>query len=205
MLENEAIPERLMARYPPAEITAAQFEQFAVELLTAGKSGQPELEEFGVQTLEQIDGVDGSYIFDATVRFRLFGLDFLIVVEAKHHTYPIKRELVQILHRKAVSVGAQKAVLIATASLQRGAINYAKTHGVALVLVTEGRFTFETRDAEERATPSREEADALGIPALVGECFGPTGTGSGVRITSLSPDRPDLVREALFGLEPGGS
>ena len=205
MLDDEAIPERLVALYPPAEITAAQFEQFAVELLTAGKSGQPELEKFLVQTHERIDGVDGSYIFDATVRFRLFGVDFLIVVEAKHHIHPIKRDLVQILHSKALSVGAQKAVLIATASLQQGAINYAKTHGIALVLVTEGRFTFETRDAEERATPSREEADALGIPALVGKCFGPTDTESGVRITSLSPDRPDLVREALFGLEPSGS
>jgi hypothetical protein len=98
VLDDEAIPERLMARYPPAEITAAQFEQFAVELLTAGQSGQPELEDFRVQTLERIEGVGGSYIFDATVRFRLFGMDFLIVVEAKNHTHPIKRELVQILH-----------------------------------------------------------------------------------------------------------
>ena len=56
-----------------------------------------------------------------------------------------------------------------------------------------------------RSPLSREEAAALGFPALVGKCFGPTDTGSGVRITSLSPDRPDLVREALFGLEPSGS
>jgi hypothetical protein len=140
--------------------------------------------------------------FDATVRFRLFGMDFLIVVEAKHHIHPIKRELVQILHSKAVSVGAQKAVLVATAPLQQGAIGYAKTHGIALVLVTEGRFTFETKDAGERPTLSREQADVFGIPPLVGECFGPTDTGSGVRITSVSPNRPDLVREALFGLKP---
>lgn len=110
-------------------------------------------------------------------------MDFLVVVEAKHHTHPIKRELVQILHGKAVSVGAQKAVLIATASLQQVAINDAKTHGIALVLVTEARFTLETRDAEERTTPSREEADALGLPALwLVSALDLTGTGSGVRI-----------------------
>jgi len=175
VLDDEAIPERLMARYPPAEITAAQFEQFAVELLTVGQSGHPELEDFRVQTLERIEGVDGSYICDATVRFRLFGMDFLIVVEARNHTHPIKRELVQILHSKAVSVGAQKAVLVATAQLQQGAINYAKTHGIALVLVTEGRFTFETKGAGEWPTLSRQHADALGIPPLVA-CFGPTDT-----------------------------
>jgi len=38
--------------------------------------------------------------FDATVRYQLAGMSFLVVVEAKLHKNPIKRELVQILSRR---------------------------------------------------------------------------------------------------------
>jgi hypothetical protein len=81
-----------------------------------------------VKAHDVVEGVDGAYDFDATVRFSVQGLEFLVVVEAKFHKNPIKRELVQVLHAKAVSVGAQKAVLVAAAHFQRGAIEYAKTH-----------------------------------------------------------------------------
>ncbi len=199
MPNDEVIPERLLAHYPPAQITPAEFEKFAVELISAGNPG---LNDFRMQTHEAIEGVDGTYDFDATVRFRTLGMDFLIVVEAKQHANPIKRELVQVLHSKAVSVGAQKAVLVASARCQHGAINFAKTHGVALVLVTEGRFTFETKSADRRPALSREQAAAFGIPPLVGACFGPGDTDDALRITSVSPDRPDLVQEAIFGLDP---
>lgn len=72
---------------------------------------------------------------------------FLVLVEAKRHANPIKRELVQVLHDKRQSVGAQKAAMIATAPYQRGALDYAKTHGITLATVTEGRFIYATRSA----------------------------------------------------------
>jgi hypothetical protein len=40
-------------------------------------------------------------------------MDFLMLVEAKRHKNPIKRELVQVLHSKLRSVGAHKAAMIA--------------------------------------------------------------------------------------------
>ena len=85
-------------------------------------------------------GVDGSYDVDGTVRFRWGDLDFLVVIEAKYHRNPIKRDVVQVLHSKVQSVGAHKVVLVATAPFQRGALNFAKAYGIALVTVTEGRF-----------------------------------------------------------------
>ncbi len=93
-------------------------------------------------------------------------------------------------------------MLIASAPCQQGAINFAKTHGVALVLVTEGRFTFETKSAEPRPALSRKQAAAFGIPPLIGACLGPGETDGSLQITSLSPDRPDLIQEALYGVEP---
>ena len=52
-------------------------------------------------------------------------MEFLIVVEAKKHRYPIKRELVQVLHSKIQSVGAHKGVMVSTAPYQNGALDSA--------------------------------------------------------------------------------
>lgn len=184
-----------MARYPPAEITPTEFEEFVAALLRAVGTG---LVEYRVTSREVIQGVDGTFDFDATVGLRSLGMEFLVVVEAKRHAHPIKRELVQVLYAKAQSVAAQKAVLISTAPFQQGAIDFAKTHGMALVLVTEGRFTFETRAATPQPTLSREQAQAYGIPTFVGACFGAGEAPGSVRITHIDPEDPATVQEALL-------
>ena len=66
------------------------------------------VEELQVTVHERIQGVDGLYDFDATVRFGLGGMRFLVVIETKRHKNPIKRELVQVLHDKLRSVGAHQ-------------------------------------------------------------------------------------------------
>src|SRR4051794_5122992 len=124
------------AHYPPADMSPAEFEQFVVELLD---SVTGLVDGLSVVLHDKLEGTDGTYDFDATVRFGFGGLHFLVLVEAKRHKNPIKRELVQVLHDKLRSVGAQKAAMIATTSYQRGALDYAKTHGIALATVTEGR------------------------------------------------------------------
>jgi restriction endonuclease Mrr len=75
---------------------------------------------------ERIAGLDGTFTFDATVRYELMGVNFLVLVEAKLYTHSVKRELVQALHSKVQSVGAQKGVLITTAQFQQGAMDFAK-------------------------------------------------------------------------------
>jgi len=96
---------RATAHYPAAEITPAEFEQFVVDLL---ESASPVVDSLRVTLHDKIQGTDGLYDFDATVRFRVGGIDFLVLVEAKRHKNPVKRELVQVLHDKLRSVGAQK-------------------------------------------------------------------------------------------------
>lgn len=44
------------------------------------------------------------------------------------------------------SLGAQKGILISTSNFQSGAIEYAKTHGIALIQMTEAGTNIETRD-----------------------------------------------------------
>jgi hypothetical protein len=134
---------RPTAHYPPAEITAAGFERFVTSLFNAlEKDGA--ITNLRIQNHEVIRCVDGEYNFDATRRYELAGMAFLTLVEAKMHKNPIKRETVKVLHQKLLSVGAHKAVLVSTAPFQAGALAFAVTHGIALVTVTEGRFTYES-------------------------------------------------------------
>ena len=159
------------------------------------------VEELRVTVHDRIKGVDGLYDFDATVRFGLGGMRFLVVVEAKRHKNPIKRELVQVLHDKLRSVGAQKAAMIATAPYQRGALEYAKTHGISLVTVTEGRFTFETKAVDKPPTMSRQEAaNRFGLPEFFGHAYQRGDTPKSTRVTLLSTEYPDYVGEALLGV-----
>jgi hypothetical protein len=198
-IRAEAKVDRWIARRPPAEdISPAEFEAFVAELLRAGSPG---LENYTVQAHEVIHGVDGDYDFDATVRFSVLGMDYLVLVEDKRHKHPIKREVVQVLHQKLQSVGAQKAVMIATAPFQRGAIDFAKTYGIALVMVSEGRFTFETRAATPKPVMSREEArEKYGIPTFVAVCPGPGDEPRSTSITTIDPDDSQRIQKLLFGV-----
>jgi Restriction endonuclease len=185
------------AHYPAADITPAEFERFVVALL---ESVSPSVEALQVTLHDRIRGVDGLYDFDATVRFGLGGMRFLVLVEAKRHNNPIKRELVQVLHDKLRSVGAHKAAMIATAPYQRGALEYANKHGIALATVTEGRFTFETKSVGEPPTMSRQQAtDRFGLPEFVGHAYQPGEEPTSTRVTFLSTEYPNYVAEALFG------
>lgn len=189
--------DRATAHYPPADITPAEFEQFVVELLTSA-GGQ--VDNLTVTLHDKITGVDGTYDFDATVRFTLGGVNFLVVVEAKKHKNPIKRELVQVLRDKMHSVGAQKAVMISTAPYQSGALDYAKTHGIALATVTEGRFLYETKAITPSPAMSREEArERFGFPDFAAHGYGPGEEPGWTHVTLLSTEHPEHVAEFFLG------
>ncbi|WP_306746428.1 restriction endonuclease [Saccharothrix yanglingensis] len=177
--------EQVVGRYPNPGITPGEFEQFvAGQLLGAAES---QVEGLVVSLHEKIAGVDGTYDFDATVRYRFAGMDFLVVVEAKAHRNPIKRELVQVLRQKVQSVGAHKGVLVATSAFQAGAVEFARTHGIALVTAAEGRFVFTTRDTAGAARP-----------ALVACYHGGAGV-RGMVLAADDEDYPECVAEFLLG------
>lgn len=183
-------------RYPPAAIRPAEFEAWIGDLLRAA---EPAVDDLRVAVHDRVNGTDGSYDLDATVRYRWAGLDFLVLVEAKLHRNPIKRDLVQILHAKVQSVGASKGVMFATAHYQRGALEFAMAHGIALVSVTEGRFTFETRAVDSQPSLSREEALELGVPVFVGHWYGAGDSPGSIAVSTISPEDPDEMA-AVFGV-----
>lgn len=103
------------------------------------------LQGYASKHLEPIQAPDGSYIFDVTARFSALGADFLVLVECKHERRKVERQDVQILHAKLVSTGAQKAMLFSIAGFQSGALDYAASHGIALVQLASGRSTWFTK------------------------------------------------------------
>ena len=152
-----------------------------------------------IQNHEVVQGMDGSYDFDATVRCELAGLALLILVEAKLHRNPIKRETVQVLHQKLKYVGAHKAVLVSTAPFQKGALDFALAHGIALVTITEGRFTYETKAASKPLVPTRGEAkEFFGLPTFVGHAYSNGDAPGSVSVTAMSPERPEYVAKHLL-------
>lgn len=193
---DEAIA-RPTAHYPPADLTPAEFEDFVTSLFDALKLSDVVV-NLRIENHEVIRGTDGTYDFDATVRYELGGMDFLIVVEAKRHKNPIKRETVQVLHQKFQSVGAHKAVLVSTAPFQQGALEFAFVHGIALVTVTEGRFTYETRGALPPPVLSREQARERGIPTFVGHVYSRGDRPGSVGVTVVSPEYPEYLAEHLL-------
>ncbi|HRL28581.1 MAG TPA: restriction endonuclease [Alcaligenes sp.] len=70
-----------------------------------------ELDSFLAVHREVLTGADGEYEVDVVVRFKaLGGVQFKTLVECKKHKNPIKRELVQALRQKQLSLGANKAI-----------------------------------------------------------------------------------------------
>ena len=131
-----------LGRFGPAKLTPVEFEQLIASTLRKQGVG---LKDLQVKHLEPVAGLDGDYKVDVTARFEALGANFLVLIECKHQSRPVERDVVQVLADKVRSSGAQKGMLFATSRFQRGALEYARVHGIALVRVADGRTTFETR------------------------------------------------------------
>jgi restriction system protein len=117
-------------------LSPEQFETEVESLIRRVGTGLP---EFEVQRLEKIQASDGVYEIDVTARFEVLGARFLILIEFKNHKNSIKREVVQVLYDRLRAVGAHKGMIFSTAKFQKGAIEYARTHRIALIQIVDGR------------------------------------------------------------------
>ena len=197
MADDDVEIPGLPIQYPAADISPGQFENWVVEVLNAAG---PQVEDLQVILHDRISGVDGTYDLDATVRYRWAGMKFVVLVEAKLHSNPIRRDVVQVLHTKVQSVGAHKGVLISTARFQKGAMTFAAAHGIALVHVTEERFTYVTRAVGPSPILSREQAAELGLLPFIGYCYGPGDSSDSITVTAVGVDAPDNIAEVLLGV-----
>jgi restriction system protein len=173
-------------RWPTFELSPDEYERAVADLVRAADM---EILDWRVEHQDSVEGVDGTYVIDVTVRFQVLGADFLMLFECKRHATPVKREHVQVLKDKLDSTGAQKGVVVSASGFQRGALEYAKVHGIACVRLVDGAWTYETKDL----TPVVRQ------PTGQYKAYASQLTDTGYGITMLS-DQRDYAREHLFGI-----
>ena len=89
------------------------------------------------------------------------------MVECKKYSSKIKREVVQLLHQKIQAIGAHKGIVCSTSDFQKGALKYAKMHGIACIQVVPGETTFHTRSAMPQKL-NYDPCEVWGIPRICG-------------------------------------
>jgi restriction system protein len=149
------------------------------------------LQEFKVQRLEVLQGMDGDYEIDVTARFNALGADFLVLVECKHHKNAIKRDVVQVLNDRMRAVGAQKGMIFSTVRFQKGAVEYAIKHGIALIRVADGRTCYLT------STSGPPPPLPPWVPPHVGWMV-PLSEGGNVTESLIRDDAPEFLSEWLI-------
>ncbi|QHS58377.1 restriction endonuclease [Chitinophaga agri] len=175
-------------------LTYTEFERLVRDYVS--DLGQP-LKDFEVTHNDKIPTADGTYQIDVKATFEALGCDFLVLIECKHYKEPIKREKVQILNDKLRSIGAQKGIIFSTSTFQAGAIQYAEAHGIALIHVIEGRYTYVTKGQEKQDYNPPPWAD---IPKYVGVFrFNVNETGDRYFESYLSKNYMEDLAFFLFG------
>lgn len=169
-------------------VTPRDYELAVKSILDAAADG---LTAYESKHLAPIDAHDGEYIIDIVARFEALGANIVVLVECKHQGRKVERADVQVLRDKLRSSGAHKALLFSVSGFQKGAIEYAAVHGIALIQFASGITCWITRSAGPR-TPPPVWAN---IPAFVGWWH------RGGSVCLLSEDHSEYTREAL-GLLP---
>jgi restriction system protein len=134
----------------PIDLSPRKFELAVKGIVDAAAEG---LVEYESKHLERLAASDGEYEIDVTARFKALGANFLVLIECKHHKRKIERHDVQVLQARLQSLAAQKGMIFATAGFQKGAIQYAEQHGIALCYLVEGKSNWMTKSAGPPTPP----------------------------------------------------
>lgn len=170
-----------------ANISPTEFELLVKEYLNnAGK----ELQQFQTRHDVHLLKSDGEYQIDIFAEFEVLGAAFKVLIECKRHKNDIKREVVQLLYDKLRATGAQKGMIFSTSGFQSGAFKFAEEHGIALIRVIEGKYTYMTKGRDVQLYDPPPWAD---IPKYVGEYI------RGNSCTYLQKGYYEDFSEFLFG------
>lgn len=127
----------------PLQITPSEFEKQVVAWLEATS---PNSVNFKVDHLRHLKGSGGDYEIDAVAECTIYEeAQILIIVECKRYSKPVEREKLLALNAKKMDVKAHKAMMFATCGFQSGALEYARNNGIATIVFTDGKFTYETK------------------------------------------------------------
>jgi restriction system protein len=118
-------------------------EEFEIAVKNFIKEKGETLTDFQVNHLEVIEGSDGEYEIDVTAKFTVLdGAEIKVLIECKHYKRSVDRDKVMILNQKLQSTGAHKGMIFTTSKFQRGAVEFAKKHGIALAKLAHSEATY---------------------------------------------------------------
>lgn len=139
-------------------ISPEEFERFCMEVIKS-YAEEKGLKEFQIVNNIKKKSYDGIYQLDIYSSCTELGVKFELLYECKQYTSPVKREKVEILESRLRNLGMNKGVLLSTSGFQRGAIQFAKKHGISLIQVYDHSFYMISRDAGRDA--KEDEMDPL--------------------------------------------
>lgn len=130
----------------PIEVTPEDYEKQVISWL---QSAGRKLQGFTVNHLQKIHGDGGEYSIDGWAEFEIFGgTKVCVLIECKRYKRPVERDVILGVHAKAQAVGAHKSIVFSTSGFQRGAVDFAASAGVALIVFVDGKATYFTRSRE---------------------------------------------------------
>ena len=133
------------------EITPREFE---IEVKNHFDRLGKGLKNYESKHLENVHGLSGGeYEIDITASFDALGGTIKILIECRHYHRKIERDDVLTVHKKMETLGFQKVILVTSFGFQKGALEYAKANGIALVVLQDGRLTYRTKSMEETELP----------------------------------------------------
>jgi restriction system protein len=169
----------------PISLTPEQYEREVKRILDAASTG---LVAYESKHLDSVSGMDGEYVIDVTVRFSALGdAAFFVLVECKHEKRKVERQVVQILLQKVQSTSANKGMIFSISGFQKGAIEFAKKHGISLVHLANGNSAWCTKSMGPKAPPPSWAAH----PNYVGWWC------DGNSMSIMSAEDSEYTREAL--------
>ena len=137
-------------------MTPTEFEEYCLKVLQ-GYAENEGLLNFTIKHNVKFKASDGTYQIDILATYTALGAEMKIIGECKQYKNHINREKVVLLADKVRTLGAQKGILLSTAGFQRGAIQYANEHGIALVQVFDTRENWYSYSAGPDAPEEDED------------------------------------------------
>lgn len=131
-------------------ISPAEFEVFCMDVLR-NYAAEEKLKDFVIKHNVKQVAPDGTYQLDILASFTALDVELKILCECKQYTSPVKRERIELLEGRLKSLGMHKGILLSTSGFQSGAIQYAKTHGIALIQVYDHSCRKYSRGADPHA------------------------------------------------------
>ena len=125
------------------------------------------------------------------------GFSYKTLVECKRHASSIKREVIQVLYNKIQETGSNKGILVSASDFQKGAMDYAKQKGIALVRILNGEQTIELRGHDTSPIDLKQYKKHFNIPEFCLRQFtaGPNNTFGFI---ALDDDYKGKILEFLF-------